>query len=68
MRVALILALTTLSACTGLPKRASHEILDVQTGNTLTVVAKPLVFARARTDVAANDCLPQQIKPDRANA
>jgi hypothetical protein len=48
MRVALILALTTLSACTGLPKRASHEILDVQTGNTLTVVAKPLVFARAR--------------------
>jgi hypothetical protein len=54
MRVALILALATLSACTGLPKRASNEILDEQTGNTLTVVAKPLVFARARTDVAAN--------------
>src|SRR5271165_895331 len=54
MRVALILALTTLSACTAPTKRASHEILDERTGNTLTVVAKPLVFARERTDVAAN--------------
>src|SRR5271165_5464570 len=54
MRVALILALTTLSACTAPTKRASHEILDERTGTTLSVVAKPLVFARERTDVAAH--------------
>jgi hypothetical protein len=54
MRLGLILALTTLAACTGLTPRASHEILDEQTGNTLLLVAKPLVFARERTDVAAH--------------
>lgn len=54
MRVALILALTALSACTVPPKRTAHEILDEQTGNTLIVVAKPLVFARERMDVAAH--------------
>jgi hypothetical protein len=58
MRLGLILALATLAACTGMAARPaarpSHEILDEQTGNTLLLVAKPLVFARARTDVAAN--------------
>src|ERR1700738_2377816 len=56
MRLGLILALTTLWAGTCLPaERPSHEILDEQTGNTLLVVAKPLVFARERTDVAAHE-------------
>jgi hypothetical protein len=54
MRVALMLALTTLSACAGPPQRATHEILDEKTGNTLLVVARPLVFARERADVAAH--------------
>jgi hypothetical protein len=55
MRLGLILALTTLWACTGLPaERPSHEFFDERTGNTLLVVPKPLVFARERTDVAAH--------------
>jgi hypothetical protein len=54
MRAVLILALIALSACAGPPKRASHEILDEQTGNTLLIAAQPLVFARERTDVAAH--------------
>jgi hypothetical protein len=53
--VALIVALTVLSACSSRPPPpASHEFLDEQTGTTLSVVAKPLVFARERTDVAAH--------------
>src|SRR5712664_3180841 len=62
MRFGLILALTLLSvsACANPPSRASqprdsHEIFDEQTGNTLLVVPKPLVFARERTDVAAHE-------------
>jgi hypothetical protein len=51
--VALILALIALPACSSLPPAPAHEILDEQSGNTLLVVAKPLVFARERTDVAA---------------
>jgi hypothetical protein len=51
--VALIVALTVLPACSSTPRAASQEIFDEQTGNTLLVVAKPLVFARARSDVAA---------------
>jgi len=61
MRLGLILALTALSACAGLSARASGEkprasgeIFDEQSGNTLLVVPKPLVFARERTDVAAH--------------
>jgi hypothetical protein len=54
IRVALILALTALPACTSLRPAASHEIFDEQTGNTLLAVAAPLVFARERTDVAAH--------------
>jgi hypothetical protein len=54
IRLPLILALTTLPACTGIPSTPSHEILDEQSGNTVLVVARPLVFARERTDVAAH--------------
>jgi hypothetical protein len=61
MRFGLILALTTLSvsACANpSPRasqpRASNEIFDEQSGNTLVVVPKPLVFARERMDVAAH--------------
>jgi hypothetical protein len=59
MRFGLILALTALSACAGLsPKtsqKASDEIFDEESGNTLLVVPKPLVFARERRDVAAHE-------------
>ena len=55
IRAALILALLTLPACSGVrPPAAPREILDEQSGNTLSVVAAPLVFARERTDVAAH--------------
>jgi hypothetical protein len=58
VRLGLLLALTTLPACAGLPRRdpapASHEIFDEQSGNTLLAVAKPILFARDRTDVAAH--------------
>src|SRR5882762_3511875 len=56
MRFGLFLALATLSApaCAGASQRAAHEIFDEQSGNTLLVVPKPLVFARQRTDVAAH--------------
>src|SRR5271165_4164023 len=53
LSVTLIVALTMLPACSSAPRAASQEIFDEQTGNTLLVVAKPLVFARTRTDVAA---------------
>ncbi len=33
---------------------APHEFLDESSGSTLVIVQAPLVFARARTDVAAN--------------
>jgi hypothetical protein len=33
---------------------APHEFLDQNTGSTLVIVQAPIVFARARTDVAAN--------------
>ncbi len=46
-------ALTLLAACAGHPPPA-REILDQESGNTLFVAAKPLVFARERSDVAAH--------------
>jgi hypothetical protein len=52
--VTLIVALMMLPACSSAPRAAAtQEIFDEQTGNTLLVVAKPLVFARTRSDVAA---------------
>lgn len=53
LSVTLILALSVLPACSSAPRAHSQEIFDEQTGNTLLVAAKPLVFARTRTDVAA---------------
>lgn len=43
-----------LGACSSTPPAPGREIFDEQTGNTLTVVSKPIVFARERTDVAAH--------------
>ena len=55
IRVALILALTTLAACNGIrPAATSHEMLDEQTGSMVSTVDRPLVFARERIDVAAH--------------
>jgi hypothetical protein len=56
IRVALLLALTGLASCTIQPHRRppSTEIFDEQTGSTLLIVAKPLVLARERSDVAAH--------------
>ena len=60
IRVALLLALTALASCT---TQLSHrptanlnstEIFDEETGSTLLVVSKPLVFARDRSDVSAH--------------
>jgi hypothetical protein len=47
-------ALVAMSGCAARrPAADSHEIFDEQTGNTLSVVEKPLIFARERSDVAA---------------
>jgi hypothetical protein len=55
IRVALMAAaLMVLTACIGQRPTATREVLDEQTGNTLIVAAKPLVFARERSDVAAH--------------
>ena len=64
IRVALILALTALPSCSSqlrhaselrhASQQASQEIFDEQSASTLSVVAKPLVFARERSDVAAH--------------
>ena len=43
-----------LCACASLPPPAPATFLDEETGVTLTVVAKPLVLARDRRDIAAN--------------
>lgn len=62
-RATLILALSALAACAALHRGAPpaaakpsgpQEIFDEQTAGTLTVVAKPLVFARSRSDIAAH--------------
>lgn len=42
------------SAPTAAKPPGPHEIFDEQTAGTLTVVSKPLVFARSRSDVAAH--------------
>ena len=50
--VLLAAALTALAGCAaGAPE--TREILDPDTGNTFFVAARPLVFARNRSDVAA---------------
>lgn len=47
-------ALLVLTACIGQRPAATREVLDEQTGKTLFIAAKPLMFARERTDVAAH--------------
>lgn len=54
VRMALFLMLAVLPACSGTPVLRPTEIFDDRSGNTLSVVARPLVFARERNDVAAN--------------
>ena len=55
IRVALLLALTALPSCaTRAPPAAATEIFDERTAGTLSVAAKPVVFARERSDVAAH--------------
>ena len=54
-RIWLILTATLmLAACRSEHSAAEREVFDEQTGNTLTVVAKPLVFSRERDDLAAH--------------
>ena len=53
-RMALFVALTVLVSCAARPRPDSGEFFDERSGNTLSVVAKPLVFARERSDVAAH--------------
>src|SRR5215475_12382121 len=57
MRFTLILAAVILAACGSThPTHSSgtKELLDETTGNTVSVVSTPLIFARERTDVAAH--------------
>jgi hypothetical protein len=54
IRLALLLSLTAMASCATAPPMASKEIYDEQTASTLLVVARPLVFARERSDVAAH--------------
>lgn len=50
----LALALTTLASCVIRPRATrSDEIFDEENASTLLVAAKPLVFARQRSDLAA---------------
>lgn len=55
IRLALMaVALTLSTACISHRPAATREILDQESGNTLFVATKPLVFARERSDVAAH--------------
>ena len=54
IRVALILVLMGLPSCTTQRPTASGEMFDEETATTELVVARPIVFARERTDVAAH--------------
>jgi hypothetical protein len=52
--IVLLSAALSLTACQSVPDTGPRELLDERTGATLIVVSKPLIFARVRTDVAAN--------------
>ncbi len=55
LRWSTVLCLAILAAgCADLRPARPREIFDERTGNTLSVVRRPLVFARERTDVAAH--------------
>jgi hypothetical protein len=52
---ALVLGLVPLlGACASPSAAQTRELLDESSGSTLLIVQRPIVFARARTDVAAN--------------
>ena len=53
IRAVLLLVLTALASCASRPPAASQEIFDESDASTLLVTAKPLVFARERSDLAA---------------
>ena len=46
--------LSLLGACASSTGVQTRELLDESSGSTLLIVQRPIVFARARTDVAAN--------------
>lgn len=52
---AMLVIAAMLAACASSANRApTRELLDEASGSTLLIVERPIVFARARTDVAAN--------------
>jgi hypothetical protein len=53
IRAVLLLVLTALVSCASRPPAASEEIFDESDASTLLVAAKPIVFARERSDLAA---------------
>lgn len=53
LTAAVLAALVLLAACDATHPARPREMLDETTGNTVSVVSKPLVFARQRNDVAA---------------
>lgn len=53
IRAVLLLVLTALASCASRPPAASEEIFDEADASTLLVTAKPIVFARERSDLAA---------------
>jgi hypothetical protein len=53
IRAVLLLVLTALASCASRPPTASQEIFDESDASTLLVTAKPIVFARERSDLAA---------------
>jgi hypothetical protein len=54
IRAVLLLVLTALASCASRPPEASQEIFDESDASTLLVAAKPMVFARERSDLAAH--------------
>jgi hypothetical protein len=54
IRAVLLMVLTALASCASRPPAASQEIFDESDASTLLVVAKPIVFARERSDLAAH--------------
>ena len=53
IRAVLLLVLTALASCASRPPTAAQEIFDESDASTLLVTAKPIVFARERSDLAA---------------
>jgi hypothetical protein len=54
IRAVLLMVLTALASCASRPPEASQEIFDESDASTLLVAAKPIVFARERSDLAAH--------------